>query len=42
MNLNKSLNLTAVWYQKYYQQHNVVDIYLEQIKFFKNLCKIKK
>jgi CDP-glucose 4,6-dehydratase len=42
MNLNKSLNLTANWYQKYYKNFDVVDIYFDQIKFFKNLCKIKK
>ena len=42
MNLNKSLNLTAKWYQKYYKSVDVVDIYFDQIKYFKNLWKIKK
>jgi len=42
MNLNKSLNLTANWYQKYYKNFDVLDIYFDQIEYFKNLCKIKK
>lgn len=42
MNLNKSLNLTANWYQKYYKNFDVLDIYFDQIEHFKNLCKIKK
>ena len=42
MNLNKSLSLTAIWYQKYYKNLDVSDIYFEQVEYFKNLCKTKK
>jgi len=42
LNLDNSLNLTASWYNKYYKNFDVFDIYFEQIKYFKNLCKIKK
>ena len=42
LNLNRSLNLTANWYNKYYKNFDVFDVYMDQIKYFKNLCKIKK
>ena len=42
LNLENSLDLTASWYNKYYKNFDVFDIYFEQIKYFKNLCKIKK
>ena len=42
LNLKNSLSLTASWYNKYYKNLDVFDIYLDQIKYFKNLCKIKK
>ena len=42
LKFNKSLNLTAEWYQNYYKKLNIVDNYLTQINYFKKLCKIKK
>ena len=42
LTLNKSLYLTAEWYQNYYKNFNIIDNYLQQIKYFKQLCKMKK
>ena len=37
LNFDKSLYLTAEWYKKYYKKIDVVDIYLNQINYFKKL-----
>ncbi len=42
LTLNKSLYLTADWYQNYYKKFDLIDNYSQQIKYFKELCKIKK
>lgn len=42
LNFDESVSLTAEWYSKYYKSLNVTDIYLDQIKYFKKLCSLKK
>ncbi len=42
LTFNKSLNLTANWYQNYYKKFDIIDNYEMQIEYFKQLCKKNK